>query len=321
MKKILVTMPFTDEHKTWFEEIAAGCEVSYVPTAEVTAEDVQDVEVIVGNVKPALVQQAAGLKWIQLNSAGYDPYCKPGIIGPDTILTCATGAYGLSVSEYMVAVSFMLARKMDLYMQNQGSRCWHPEGKVVSIWESTTLVVGLGDIGAEYAKRMKALGSHVIGVKRSLIDKPEYLDELHTMEELDTLLPRADFIAMILPSSPETHHLMDERRLSLIKPTAFLINAGRGDAIDGAALNLALREGKLGGCALDVTEPEPLPADDPLWDAPRTIITPHVAGNFYLQETVNRIVRIAGENLRQYLAGAQEHMRNQVDTVTGNRKS
>lgn len=180
----------------------------------------------------------------------------------------------------------MLCRKMDLYMKNQINHEWKEEGSVTSIWNSTTLVAGLGDIGSEYAKRMKALGSHVIGIRRNVAEKPDFIDELYTMDQLDEVLPKVDFAVFILPSTPATHHIMDERRLRLMKPGSYLINAGRGDAVDCDALNKVLREGgALAGCALDVTEPEPLPADHPLWDAPRTIITPHSAGKFHLRET------------------------------------
>ena len=96
------------------------------------------------------MKQNDHLEWMQLNSAGSDQYCKPGVIGPDTILTCATGAYGLSVSEHMVSMSMMLCRKMDLYMKNQINHEWKEEGSVTSIWNSTTLVAGLGDIGSVY---------------------------------------------------------------------------------------------------------------------------------------------------------------------------
>ena len=299
MKNILVAMPFNDTHKAYIEKIGTGCEFHYTTIKTATAEEVKAADIIFGNISPELVKQNDHLEWMQLNSAGSDQYCKPGVIGPDTILTCATGAYGLSVSEHMVSMSMMLCRKMDLYMKNQINHEWKEEGSVTSIWNSTTLVAGLGDIGSEYAKRMKALGSHVIGIRRNVAEKPVF----------------------ILPSTPATHHIMDERRLRLMKPGSYLINAGRGDAVDCDALNKVLREGgALAGCALDVTEPEPLPADHPLWDAPRTIITPHSAGKFHLRETFERIVRITGENLEKYLAGEKEEMRNQVNVKTGNRK-
>ncbi len=167
---------------------------------------------------------------------------------------------------------------------------------------------------------MKALGSYTIGVRRTKSQKPEYLDELYTMEKLDSLIPRADFVALSLPNTPATHHLMDERRLRLMKRTGFLINVGRGSAIDTEALCKVLKEGHLGGCGVDVTDPEPLPEDHPLWDMPRMVITPHISGQFHLQETFERIVKIAGRNLEKFLAGQKNDMENLVDFKTGYRR-
>lgn len=318
MKNVLVVMPFQEGHKQMIEALGPDCSFTYSSIPAVTQEQVNAADIIIGNVAPKMVAQSDRLQWMQLNSAGADPYCKPGIIKPGTLLTCATGGYGLTVSEHMVAASFMLCRKMDLYMRNQVNRSWHEEGRVTSIWNSTTLVIGLGDIGGEYAKRMKALGSYVIGIRRSTANKPDFVDELATMEQLDELLPRADFVALALPSTPATYHTIDERRMRLMKQGAYLLNGGRGDAVDCEALNRILREGGcLGGAALDVTEPEPLPADHPLWDAPRCIITPHSAGKFHLQETFERIVRITCGNFEKYLAGDTAHMRNLIDPAAG----
>ena len=321
MKNILVVMPFQDSHKRYIESIGRDCSFTYSTIADATPEQVAEADVIFGNADPALVAQSRKLRWLQLNSAGTDAYCKPGIIKPGTILTNATGAYGLTVSEGMVAMTYMLCRKMDLYLRNQVNHRWNTEGSVTSVWNSTTLVIGLGDIGSEYAARMKALGSHVIGVRRRVAMKPDCVDEIYGMDQLEELLPRADFVAMALPSTARTHHVMDERRMALMKKGAYLINCGRGDAVDCDALNKLLREGNtLGGAALDVTEPEPLPAEHPLWDAPRCIITPHASGNFFLQETFERVVRITGENFEKFLAGDTEHMKNQVDPVSEYRK-
>ena len=319
MKHILVAMPFDDTHKAYIEKIGTDCEFRYTTIKTATAEEVKAADIIFGNISPELVKQNDHLEWMQLNSAGSDQYCKPGVIGPDTILTCATGAYGLSVSEHMVSMSMMLCRKMDLYMKNQINHEWKEEGSVTSIWNSTTLVAGLGDIGSEYAKRMKALGSHVIGIRRNVAEKPDFIDELHTMGQLDEVLPKVDFAAFILPSTPATHHIMDERRLRLMKPGSYLINAGRGDAVDCDALNKVLREGgALAGCALDVTEPEPLPADHRLWNAPNLLITPHVSGGFSLPETLEKIVGLFADNLERYFAG--QPIENLVNLQTGYRE-
>ena len=313
MKTILIVMPVQEPHRQYLESIAAGCRCVCSTPQTVTRGEVAEAEIILGNVPPALLAGAEKLEWIQLNSAGFDAYIKPGILRPDVLLTCATGAYGLAVAEGMLAMTLALCRKLDLYAKNQAEHLWRAEGAISSVWGSTTLVLGLGDIGREYASRMKALGSYTIGIRRNISEKPDYMDELHTMDDLDELLPRADFVAMSLPSTPETRHLMDERRLGLMKKGSYLINAGRGDAVDCCALDQALRRGdSLGGCALDVTEPEPLPADHPLWDAPRAILTPHCAGGFHLPETFQRVVGIAGENLGHYLAGRRDAMKNIV---------
>ena len=273
MTNILAVMPFEEPHKQYLEQIAEDCRFTY--TEAPTLEQVCAADIILGNADPKLVAQSQRLQWLQLNSAGTDDYCKPGILKPGTILTNATGAYGLTVSEHMTAMTYQLCRKMDLYLRNQSEHLWQAEGSVTSVWNSTVLVLGLGDIGAEYAKRMKALGAYVIGIRRRPGVKPDCVDELHSMDQLDRLLPRADFVAMVLPSTLQTRHIMDQRRLGLMKKGAYLINCGRGDAVDCDALNSLLRSGNaLGGAALDVTEPEPLPKEHPLWDAPRCIITP-----------------------------------------------
>ena len=320
MKHILVTVPAQERHKQYLAEKGKGCEFRYIPAGEVRAEDLKDVPIILGNVPAGLLSHAEKLEWLQLNSAGADQYCRPGVLKPGTLLTNATGAYGLAVSEYMVAVSFNLQNKLYQYYASQQKHQWEDHGKVTSVFGSITLVVGLGDIGSEYAKRMKALGSYTIGLRRTAGEKPDYLDELHTADQLEELLPRADFVALSLPNTPQTAHIMNEQRLRMMKPGAFLINAGRGNAIDTDALCRVLQEGHLGGCAVDVTDPEPLPSDHPLWDAPRMLITPHISGQYHLPETFERIIRIFGENLEAYLNGDRERMRNQVDFQTGYRR-
>lgn len=318
MRKILVTLPVETRHKEYFENIGKDCVFEYVQSSEVTNSQLQEVSVIIGNVPENMLESAGKLEWLQLNSAGADAYCKPGVLKPGTLLTNATGAYGLAISEYMVGTALMLIKKLNLYYENQKKHLWNDEGSVTSIWGSTTLVIGLGDIGGEFASRMKALGSHTIGIRRKPGAKPEYLDELYTNEQLDEVISRADFISLSLPNTPETYHMIDLKRLRSMKKGAFLINVGRGTAIDTDALCRVLNEGHLGGCALDVTDPEPLPADHPLWDAPNAVITPHISGQYHLQETLERIIRIAGSNLEKFLNG--DRLDNLVNFETGYRE-
>lgn len=313
-KKILVVLPVTEQHKAVLAQSLQGAEdaweLAYTGGAAPTEADLRTASVVIGGFDPALAKYAVRAEWFQLSYAGADAFAAPGVISGDAILTSAVGAYGLTVSEHMLAQTFALIRRFGQYGRNQVRHEWRQMGAVTSVEGSVVAVLGLGDIGGSYARKVKALGAYVIGLRKSAREKPDHIDEQYTIDALDSVLPRADIVAMVLPGGPETHHIMDEARLGKMKPGAFLLNTGRGSAIDPAALKRALREGRIGGAALDVTEPEPLPAEDELWDLDNVIITPHAAGQLFLPETLNRIVRIAGDNLRRYIAG--EPLRNVV---------
>ena len=172
---------------------------------------------------------------------------------------------------------------------------------------------------AVFARKIKAMGAYVLGVKRTLSDKPPYCDELYTSEHLEDLVPRADIIALSLPGNKSTEHIFDKKMLSLTKKGSVLLNVGRGSAVDTTALCELLKAGHFEGVGLDVTEPEPLPSDHPLWDIPNAIITPHISGYFHLPKTLERIIDIALENLSRFNNG--EELKNQVDYTTGYRKN
>ena len=176
----------------------------------------------------------------------------------------------------------------------------------------------MGDIGGEFAKRVKALGAYVIGVRRTDTRCPDYADEVHLTADLDVLLPRADVVAIAMPGTRETAHLMDRRRIGLMKEGAVLLNVGRGAIVDTEALCDALESGHLLGAGLDVTDPEPLPQGHRLWEIPSAVVTPHISGFFHLQETLERIIRISAENLKAYRCS--EPLRNLVDFSTGYRR-
>lgn len=302
--KVLVLFPASKEHKKMLESKAVMAEFTYSNSSAVTEEQVQQADVILGNPPVGMLRQSGKLKWLQLNNAGYDNYLGDGILASDTILTNASGAYGLAISEYMICGLLMLYKKMPFYFDEQKQARWSDGGVVKSIYGATVLVIGFGDIGNEFARRAKAMGARIIGIRRRRDQKPDYVDELHTMDRLEALLPQADVVSLSIPASPETYHLMDEKRLALMKQDAVLLNVGRGSSVDSDALCRALNSGKLGGAYLDVTEPEPLPGDHPLWNANNIIITPHITGGFHLPETLKRIVSICAENLEAFVAGA-----------------
>ena len=313
--KILITIPFTEEQKKRIEDAAGENELIFMAPAQIKKDHVADAEVIMGNPPVDLIREAKCLKWLQLNSAGADTYCIPGILGENTVLTNASGAYDTSVSEWMLAATFALFRKLYSYYNNQKQRVWHDEGAVLSAGGACVVVLGLGNIGLAYARKMKALGSYVIGVKRHPGAVPEGVDELHTMEELEECLKRADIVAAVLPGTPETRHLMGKAQFAAMKKTAYFLNAGRGNSVDTDALYDALESGEIAGAALDVMEEEPLPSESRLWTAGNLYITPHISGGYHISVTLDIIADICAENLKHYQAG--ETLRNVVDRKLG----
>lgn len=320
--KILVTLPMNPSRKAYLEsQVPADrtdVEFCYLQQGEYGPEDVLESEVIIGNVPPQMLKGNRKLRLLQLNSAGTDGFLEPGLLSEDVWLANATGAYGLAISEHMLGMLLALMKKLHLYRDRQREHRWVDEGPVTSIEGSTTLVVGLGDIGGDFAKKVNALGSRVLAIRRNQAEKPECVDQLFQMNALEEILPQADIVALTLPGTPETKHVMDRERMALMKKGSFLLNVGRGTAVDTDALVDALRSGHLGGAGLDVTDPEPLPEDHPLWDLPNAFVTPHISGWYHLEETLERIVRISGRNLAAYFQGKEPE--NLVDRRTGYRR-
>ncbi|MCI9009470.1 MAG: D-2-hydroxyacid dehydrogenase [Lachnospiraceae bacterium] len=309
-KKVLVVIPMVQEQRSRLKEALPGAEYYFTSIGEVTEEQVQQAEIILGNVPPEMIQKSQRLLWLHLNSAGYDPYVKEGILGSHTILTTSSGAYGKAVSEHMFAMLLALMKKLHRYRDDQKQHIWGEEGEVVSIGDAVILILGAGDIGKHFAKQAHALGAYVIGVKRSLEECPPCMDELHVNKELKELLPRADAVVSFLPSTNESRGLFNKDLFALMKKGSYFVNGGRGDLVCTEDLCDALESGHLAGAALDVTDPEPLPKDHRLWDVPNAFITPHVSGFYHLPETLRNVVAICTENVRRYHAG--EPLRNVV---------
>ena len=319
MKTVLCMLPVEQRHKEKLER-AGGAECSFVYVGEhgATAEDIAAANIILGMPEPELINASENLELLQLNIAGADRYVKPGVLAPKTKLTNSTGAYSKAVAEHGAAMLFMLQKKLHLYRDAQGKHEWTDFGTVTSITDATVVIVGLGDIGCHFATIVKALGAHVIGVKRRASAKPDCVDELYTMEKLDEVLPSADVVFSVLPGTPATTHLYTAERFDLMKPSAIFINCGRGASVENSVLYDAVKNGKIASVAIDVSEVEPLPPDSPLWSLDNLVITPHVSGYYHLPYTFERIVDIAAENLGRFMRG--EELMNIVDFTTGYKK-
>lgn len=275
-------------------------------------------EIIIGNLPLALLPRAKKLKWLQLTSSGVGGYARADL--PEGVqLTCATGVYGLAVAEHLIAMMMTLNKKLHLYRDGQGQSSWQSLGQVKTLEGQKVLIVGAGDIGGTLARKLKGLGARVTGIRRTSQPLPEAFEAMYFMEDLGRLIPEADVVVFVLPETPETVRLVDEKLLRAMKKDALLLNAGRGSLIDQEALVQVVSEGHLWGVGLDVTQPEPLPADHPLWSQERILITPHVSGFFHLPQTRENLLAFLEKNLEAYHEGRP--LESRVDRETGYRES
>lgn len=318
MKNVLVLLPLTEEQKARLEAVGRGCSFRYSDGGEASTEDIQAANIIIGFPSPAKIAASEKLEFLQLSSSGADAYVKPGVLRPGTVLCSVTGAYGQAVGEHAFAMTWELLKKLHLYRDDQAREIWSDRGTVGTLRGATVVVVGLGDIGSEYARLVKAVGARVIGVKRRASACPDFVDELCLTKDLDRVLPEADVVCSILPGTASTYHLFDAERFARMKPSAIFINCGRGTALDADALCDALDRGVIAAAGADVTEIEPLPAGHPLWKQPNMVITPHISGGYHLPGTLERIVGICFSNFEAYLMGGE--LQNIIDFQTGYKK-
>jgi phosphoglycerate dehydrogenase-like enzyme len=255
---------------------------------------------------------APHLRWLHATSAGVDGFFPLDWLPRGIVFTSNHGAHGIKAEEYVRMALTMLHTRMPTIIANQRERRWQPIF-TPSIAGKTALIVGLGDLGEGAARAARQLGMQVIGVRRRA-KKSRYTDSVHPYTELDNLLPLADCVVLAVPLTAETRHLLDRRRLDLLKPSAGVINIARAPVADYVALCEKLRLGELAGAILDVADPEPLPADSPLWDVPNLIITPHIScddGEHYIAISLD----LWFGNLARFLA--HKPLKHRVDRKHG----
>ena len=310
----------TDAHKAQIQKTAE--EAGFVPhfftldQFEEAKACVQDCEVLYAHSPKLLRAAPATLKWYCCSFAGVDPYCKdPSIFAnPDCVLT-NSNVYGVTIAEHVVMVTLMLLRRMPEYEEIVRNRSWSNQLPIRSIRDNEFTILGTGNIGVNVAERVRGMGAaKVIGLSRSGKPHPAF-DEVHPIADLDKVLPDTKILVMALPGTAETIHILNRARIALLPKDAYVINVGRGTAVEQEPLIEALNSGRIAGAALDVMDPEPLPQDHPLWSAKNLILTPHVSGNMTLGYTCDTNVKMFCEDLRNYAAGRP--LNGFVDRVKG----
>jgi phosphoglycerate dehydrogenase-like enzyme len=252
---------------------------------------------------------AAGdeLRWLQTMYAGVEACtAKPAVAQGRYVLTNMRAIAAPMIAEHTIGLLLALTRGLAVSLPRQASGEWsqrYPGVPLVSVQGKTMLVVGLGGIGSEIAKRAHALGMRVIATRSSSREKPPYVEYVGLSDELPTLLGQADVVVDALPLTAATQGLFDAKAFARMRPTAYFLNVGRGGTVVTDDLVAALQSRRLAGAGLDVTEPEPLPPAHPLWRAPNVVITPHNSSDADLG--VEAQVRVLRENLRRYVAGAR----------------
>ena len=304
---ILNLLPLHEGEKEEFEAIAPDAEHIYSGRRKVTPEQLERATVIFGWPRAKDLPNAKSLKWFQTMWAGSDEYLD--FMPEGASLTSSSGSNRRSVAEHMFACTLALCRRLPTYRDSQRAHVWEDEGAMKTLLGATVLVAGAGNIGATYADMCRKLGAKTIGLKRTASPVAGF-DEVYSVDMLDELLPKADVVALVMPHNAQSIGLMNEERIAKMKDDAILISSGRGSVLDQDALAKAMQGGKLWGAALDVTEPEPLPADHPFWDIPNLLLTPHVAGGMRLEITRRACIEMAQDNLKRYLKG--EKLKNLV---------
>ena len=297
---------------------APGVDLLLARDAAEAASMAQEADAVLGLCTPELLAAGPNIRWIQSYSAGVE-HCVaiPALRERDILLTNMQRIAGPVMAEHVVAMMLAYARGLHFYIPERMAGRWTrempPPGRMLTLEGKTVLVVGLGGIGVEVARRAHALGMRVVATRASGREGPAFVSYVGLPDELNKLAAEADFVVNTAPLTPATTGMFDAKFFVAVKPGAFFVNVGRGQSVVQSELVAALKSGRLGGAGLDVTDPEPLPADSPLWQMQNVILTPHVSARSDLGDEARFAIGI--ENLRRYVAG--EKMLSVVDVAKG----
>lgn len=310
-----------DKHRAQILAAAPGAQLVEIPAHQVA--EVADIEVLLaegGNrvhYHGELDWEDYGkfftpsLRWVQLCSAGFSDNLTPEIVAGTVVLTNAPGVHTRAIAESVLAAILSHAKHLPQRLANQQQHAWTTLAND-ELYGRTALILGLGQLGQAVAQLCKAFGMRVIGARRSRVHAP-YVDELFDTGSLQHKLPEADYVVLTLPHTPATANLLDASAFRAMKPSAYLINVGRGATVNEADLLRALRERWIAGAYLDVFVTEPLPPDHPLWVLPSVTIVPHDSHSSpYIGD---RLVNLFCDNLQRYIA--QQPLRHRCDPAKG----
>ncbi len=280
-------------------------EVEFIPakTATDAAKVVGDADAVIGFCTPEIIKAGKNLRWVQVGSAGVDMFLTPELISSKIALTNTQRVYGPNVADQAFALLLTLTRGLREVLPTEvAEQAWlKPKGQQTELHGKTMLVVGLGGVGTQVARRGHAFGMRVIGIDPKDMEAPDFLFGLQKPDKLLELLPKADVVVLACPLTAETKGLIGSQQLKAMKPSTYLINIARGPIVQTPALVEALEKKQIAGAGLDVTDPEPLPDRHPLWKLSNCVISPHIGGQS--PDALDRQWRLWRENVRRFAAG------------------
>ena len=292
-------------------------DVELVPITYPIPDDViATAEVLIARCTPRIIREADNLRWLQDSRHGVNSCMVPEIQDKPFLLTNAQHSSAPPMADHAIAMTTMLTRGLHNFYGYQSQGLWKErpiDFPMLELSNKTMLIVGLGGVGVEVARRAHGLGMRITGTRRTSREGPDFVDYVGLSDELYELAGEADVIVNALPLTNETRGLFDKKFFDAVKAGAFFISVGRGESTVTDDLMAALRDGRLTAAGLDVTDPEPLPSDHELWSLPNVIITPHVAAT--TDQGRWRRWTITVENLRRYVNG--DKMLNVVDVAQG----
>ncbi len=299
-----------DDWPRMLSEAVPDIRVNVARSVGEAMELIGEADAAFGDVVPEVFERAERLRWIACPQAGPAAgYYHPALIDSAVTVTNARDIYNDHISNHIMAYVLAFARGLHAYVRNQVEAKWQPGYEIVNLPDATAAIIGAGGIGGETARLCAEFGMTVVAVDPRVETPPKGVSELVRPDAMDAVLPRADFVIVTVPETPQTRRLFALDKFRLMKPSAHFINIGRGATVVLDDLAQALRDGEIRGAALDVFETEPLPSDHPLWGMPNVIITPHCAGaGPYLND---RRTELFVENCVRFAEGRE--LKNVVD--------
>jgi phosphoglycerate dehydrogenase-like enzyme len=311
--KLILVSPYLHDELAQLQAAVPG--VRLIETTSATARDIAAADATLGVCTPDILSKATRVQWIQWLAAGVERCVQQPLVRErHLLLTNSQRIAAPSMAEHVLGLMLALSRHLDYFFRQQAQGHWADDNpRLADLEGQTVLVVGLGGIGTEVARRAHALGMRVIATRASGRTGPDYVSYVGLPDELLKLSREADFVVNCAPLTPQTTGVFNQEFFAALKPSAYFLNVGRGKSVVTADLVAALTQHRLAGAGLDVVDPEPLPADSPLWHLPGVLITPHVSADTSV--TTQQRTALLRENLRRYSAG--EAMLAVVDVERG----